>query len=205
MACIAIGLSSYPLLRAWSNGSATTHMLIAWNIGACLYMVAALHMMFTNTQVHMRKRSLAQNEGEWVIMGLVLASAVACLSAVVMELSTAKSLVGVARYFHMGHASFTLATSWLFTQVMFAQQYAHDYYAALENEQHGGIAFPDELLPDYIDFLYLACTIGATSQTADVSFTSRYMRRIGLLHGLMSFFFNTTVLALTVNMASSLI
>jgi uncharacterized membrane protein len=83
-------------------------------------MVAALHMMFTNTQVHTHKRSLVQNEGEWVIMGLVLASAVACLSAVVMELSTAKTLTGVARHFQMRHASFTLATSWLFTQVMFA-------------------------------------------------------------------------------------
>ncbi len=205
MACIALGLAAFPLLSTWATGDSTTHMLIAWNMGACLYLLATLHMMLTSNDAQMRKRALAQNEGEWVIMGLVLVSALACLTAVVVELSTAKSMVGSARYLHMGHASFTLITSWLFTQAMFAQQYAHDYYAALENHEPGGIAFPDEPLPDYLDFFYMACNIGTSCQTADVSFTSRYMRRIGLLHGLVSFFFNTTVLALTVNMASSLI
>jgi uncharacterized membrane protein len=162
-------------------------------------------MMLTCSQASMRKRALAQNEGEWVIMGLAIVSAIACLAAVLSELAGAKALTGAPRYIHMAHATVTLGSSWLFMQAMFAQQYAHDFYAALELQQPGGIEFPGEPAPDYLDFVYMACVIGASSQTADVTFTSRSMRRIGLLHGLVSFFFNTTVLALTINMASSLI
>ncbi len=65
--------------------------------------------------------------------------------------------------------------------------------------------FQKEPLPDCTDFLDMACVIGTSGQKADVSFTGRKMRRIGLLHGLPCFFFNTTVLALTVNRASGLI
>ena len=65
--------------------------------------------------------------------------------------------------------------------------------------------FPKEPLPDYTDLLDMACVIGTSGQTADVSFTGRKMRRVGLLHSLPCFFFNTTVLALTVNRASGLI
>ena len=204
MFSIAVGIVAYVLLGQASLNGTATRVLLAWNCGALTYLVAAGHLMFSSTHESMRRRALAQNDGEWVIMALGLISAFTCLLGVVSELAEAKSAGGHARLAHMGHAVLTLATSWLFTQVMFAQQYAHDYYAALEHGQPGGILFQHEARPDYMDFLYMACVIGATSQTADVSLTSRYMRRIGLLHCLVSFFFNTTVLALTVNMASSL-
>lgn len=204
MFSIALGFVAYSLLGQLPSGSEVTRALIAWNVGALAYLTAAVHLMFRSTHDNMRRRALAQNDGEWVIMALGLLSAFTCLLGVVTELAEARSAEGYLRLMHLGHAILTLATSWLFTQVMFAQQYAHDYYAALEAGAPGGILFQHEDRPDYLDFLYMACVIGATSQTADVTFTSRYMRRMGLLHCLVSFFFNTTVLALTVNMASSL-
>ena len=204
-ACILIAACIYFFLPQIADWHTSTRMLIAWNSGASLYLVAAMHMMFSINEAGIRQRALAQDEGQHLIMAMVVFSALVCLAGVVIELSVAKTLTGEFRYQHMGHAVLTIASSWFFTQVMFAQHYAHQYYLALENKFPGGLIFPEEPLPDYMDFLYMSCVIGTSGQTADVSFTSRSMRRIGLLHCLLCFFFNTTVLALTVNMASSLI
>lgn len=204
-ACFLIATGVFFSLPQVADLPTSTRLLIAWNTGAVLYLLFAMHMMFSISEKGIRQRALAQDEGQHLIMALVVLSALVCLSSVVMELSVAKTLTGELRYQHIGHAVLTIASSWFFTQVMFAQHYAHQYYLALENKLPGGLLFPEEPLPDYMDFLYMSCVLGTSGQTADVSFTSRSMRRIGLLHSLLCFFFNTTVLALTVNMASSLI
>jgi uncharacterized membrane protein len=111
----------------------------------------------------------------------------------------------VLRYAHIGLAAMTLVSSWAFTQLMFAQHYAHDYYAAEAKGCDGGLEFPGRHAPDYGDFIYFACVIGTSGQTADVSFTSRSMRRTGGVHCVLAFFFNTTLLALTINIASGLL
>ena len=87
---------------------------------------------------------------------------------------------------------------------MFALHYAHDYYASEIRGQPGGLDFPGGHAPDYGDFLYFASVIGTSGQTADVSFTNRTMRRTGLVHCVLAFFFNTTLIALTINIASGL-
>jgi uncharacterized membrane protein len=88
---------------------------------------------------------------------------------------------------------------------MFAVHYAHDFYATVARGQPGGLEFPGEQSPDYADFLYFSCVIGTSGQTADVVFCSRAMRRTGLAHCVLAFFFNTTLLALTINIASGLV
>ena len=121
---------------------------------------------------------------------------------IVAELAVVKDLQGPARYAHITLAGMTIATSWAFTQIMFAVHYAHDYYLTAINGEHGGLDFPGGQPPDYGDFLYFACSIGTSGQTADVSFTSHKMRRTGTLHCVLAFFFNTTLVALTINIAS---
>lgn len=97
-----------------------------------------------------------------------------------------------------------LVSSWAFTHMMFALDHAHNYYVALDRGRPAGLAFPGEDPPDYGDFVYFAFVIGTSGQTADVSFTSRSMRRVGLVQCVLAFLFNTTVLALTINMVASL-
>jgi len=82
--------------------------------------------------------------------------------------------------------------------------YAHDYYLSGRHGREPGLAFPQEPSPDYWDFLYFSAVIGTSGQTADVSFTSKPMRRTGLVHCVLAYFYNTTVLALTINIAASL-
>jgi uncharacterized membrane protein len=112
---------------------------------------------------------------------------------------------GMLRHEHIILAVLTILSSWAITQVMFALHYAHEFYNAKERGNPGGLEFPNATVPDYGDFLYFACVIGTSGQTADVSFTIRAMRRTGLAHCVLAFFFNTTLVALTMNIASSLI
>lgn len=134
----------------------------------------------------------------------VVTAALMCVGAIVAQLAVVKDLHGTLRYAHIALAALTIVTSWAFTQVMFALHYAHDYYATEIHGEHGGLDFPGGHPPDYGDFLYFASVIGTSGQTADVSFTSRKMRRTGMVHCVLAFFFNTTLVALTINIASGL-
>jgi hypothetical protein len=182
-----------------------TRSIVGWNVGALVYLLMTLKMMFWSSHERMRVRALRQDEGNTVILVLVVLAALMCLGAIVMELGVVKDLRGELRYTHMVLAGLTIATCWAFTQVMFALHYAHDYYARVIRGEPGGLAFPGGEAPDYGDFLYFACVIGTSAQTADVGFTCRQMRRTGLVHCVLAFFFNTTLLALTINIASSLL
>lgn len=189
-----VSLAQHPVTRA----------ILGWNAGALLYLLLSAHMMFWSTDERMRYRARLHDEGRIGVLVLVVLAALVSLTAIVTELAVAKDMQGAVRYTHIALAVLTILSSWAFTHVMFAQHYAHDYYTALAQGKPGGLEIPGEPLPDYGDFLYFACIIGTSGQTADISFTSQSMRRIGTVHCVLSFLFNTTLLALTVNIASGL-
>lgn len=182
-----------------------TSLIIGWNVGAICYLVLSARMMFWSSHERMRNRAILYDEGRIVILTFVVLAAVVSLGAIVGELAVSKDIHGISRYAHIGLAALTLLTSWAFTQMMFAQHYAHDYYASEAKGCDGGLEFPGKHAPDYGDFIYFACVIGTSGQTADVSFTTRSMRRTGAVHCVLAFFFNTTLLALTINIASGLL
>jgi uncharacterized membrane protein len=202
--CIIVGLSSISAIPAAWQWPQVTQWTLGWNVGALLYLGLALHMMFGSTHERMCKRAVREDDGRLVLLVMVVISALTCLAAIVAELALAKSFQGSERYGHIALAALTIVSSWTFTQVMFAMHYAHDYYLAESFNKTGGLHFPGDHAPDYGDFLYAACVIGTSGQAADVSFTSRTQRRVGLLHSVLSFFFNTMVIALTINIASGL-
>lgn len=181
-----------------------TRLLVAWNVGTCFYVLLAAIMMVRSSQHHMRRRAQIQDDGQLVILILVVVSAVASLVAIAAELSVVKDMHGLLKIEHVTLAGLTVLSSWAFIQTMFALHYAHDYYAALSKNQPAGIQFPGEESPDYGDFFYFAAVIGTSGQTADVSFTSKPMRRIGALHCILAYLFNTTVLALLINIGASM-
>lgn len=202
--CTVIGLAIVGMLPPSLAGQSITRAIIGWNLGAGLYLVLALRMMFWSSHERMRTRALQHDEGRVVVLVLVVIAALMCIGAIVAELAVVKNIHGTLRYAHITLAALTIFTSWAFTQVMFALHYAHDYYAIEVRGEHGGLDFPGAHPPDYGDFLYFACVIGTSGQTADVSFTSRRMRRTGMVHCVLAFFFNTTLVALTINIASGL-
>lgn len=181
-----------------------TAFLVGWNGGACLYLLLAAHMMRQSDDDKIHRHAQVQDEGRHVLLLLVVLSALVCLLAIVVELSLARSLGGVQRLGPIALSALTIVTSWLFTQTMFALHYAHSYFLARHRRQPPGLDFPGQETPNYSDFFYFSVVIGTSAQTADVALSSRAMRRIGTLHCLLSFAFNTTVLALMINIAAGL-
>jgi uncharacterized membrane protein len=181
-----------------------TRLLIAWNFGTCLYVVLAATMMIRSSHRHMRQRAQFQDEGRLAILVFVVVSAAASVAAIGGQLTVVKELHGALRMAHIALAGLTVIFSWAFIQVMFALHYAHDYYAAIARGQSAGLQFPDDEDPNYGDFFYFAAVIGTSGQTADVAFVSKSMRRIGSVHCILSYLFNTTVLALLINIGASL-
>jgi len=143
-----------------------------------------------------RQRACVEDEGAIALLVLTTASALASLAAVVSELGHAPSAYRVS----LGAA--TILLSWAFMHVMFALQ--HEFYGEGNDDRTGGLVFPGNEEPDYWDFLYYSLVVAMTAQVSDVQITSKTMRRLTTVHGVVSFFFNVIVLALTVNIVSSL-
>jgi uncharacterized membrane protein len=99
----------------------------------------------------------------------------------------------------------TIALSWAAVHTTFALHYAHDYY---RGSKPGGLQFPsgdDHDHADYWDFIYFSFVIGMTAQVSDVGITDKTIRRTATVHGIISFVFNTALVALMVNIAASAI
>jgi uncharacterized membrane protein len=202
-----VGLFAGALLAFIPNPlSLSTRSILAWDAGCLWFVVLMVHIMGDKRAVDIERHAARQDEGRHFILGLVLIAAIASLSAVAAELTIAKNVHGLDKSAHIGLAFVTVALSWVLVQMIFALHYAHEYYLPAEDGPgcRKGLAFLDHAPPDYWDFLHFAVVIGVASQTADIAFTSKPMRRIGTVHGVISFCFNTIVLALTINLLAGL-
>ena len=177
-----------------------TRSLVAWDIALGLYLGLAFRVM-TNCDVsRIRRRAAHEDEGRITILVLVVASAMASLLAILAELGGANREPA-----HLALAAVTILLSWAFTHTIFAVHYAHEYYDEKAHNGSGGLNFPGDEPPDYWDFVYFSFVVGMTSQVSDVAVTSRALRRLVAAHGVVSFIFNATLLALTVNIAAGAI
>ena len=135
---------------------------------------------------------------------LTNAAALASLMAIVAELASADAHATYGWYqFALGMG--TILLSWLFMATIFALHYAHEFYGSRRDARIGGLEFPGPHEPDYWDFFYFSLVLAMTSQVSDVSITSRVIRHVAAIQGVMAFLFNLTILALTVSMISGLI
>ncbi|MBC8013411.1 MAG: DUF1345 domain-containing protein [Methyloceanibacter sp.] len=153
-------------------------------------------------------RRASSGESRIVVLVIVILGSLFTLLALVTQLGALKSEQGLDRTISVGLSVSTIFLSWLLIHVVFALYYAHEFHSesrAGASGRGGGLKFPDDRTPDYLDFLYFSFVVGTTAQTSDVEVTSRAMRGVVMLHGILSFFFNTAVIALTVNLAAQLV
>jgi uncharacterized membrane protein len=202
---VLVGLVVYGAVHTLLAESVAVTTLIAWNTGSLLYLLLAWHGMVTTPPPVIRERAVGQDEGRIAILALVVLSALAVLLAVGTQLALVKDLHGRVRIAHVSLAALTVFTSWLFTQVLFAFHYAHDFYMCRIQGAPDPLTFPGTPDPGYGDFFHFACVIGAAAQTADISFHGSALRPVGTLHSILSFFFNATLLALSINLAAGLL
>ena len=188
-------------------GGHPTRAIIAWDIGVIVYLVLSAYLFTSERLERMAEDAAAQEEGEWTIFWLTVAAVVFSFAAIFNELADTKDLPPAQRNLHIALVAITLFVSWLMTHTSFAFRYAHEFYELADNDTGiaGGLEFPSEKRPDYLDFLYFSLVLGMTFQVSDVQITARKFRRLASVHGLLSFLFNTIILALTVNIAAGLL
>jgi len=176
-----------------------TRLIIGWDAGVAIYLMLAFQSMANADVARIRRRAALLDEDRRVFLVLTAGAALASLGAIVVQLSAKETGHQPA---YLGLALATIALSWTFTHTIFALHYAHEFYIEARGEG-GGLAFPGKDQPDYWDFLYFSLVIGMTSQVSDVAVTAKSIRRTVAVHGMLSFFFNATLLALMVNIAAS--
>ena len=201
LSSIAVGLVLLTLLP--DRMREATRLLVAWDVTTLLYVVLTFNMIARSTVETCRARAAQYDEGEQLILLIVVVSAAASFGAIFAELATVKSN-GEGYIECLVVAGVTVALSWTFTHLVFTLHYAHVYYKP-DDDGPGGLRFPGDCEPDYRDFVYYSFVIGCATQTADVATVSRSMRRLSLVHGIVAFAFNSTILALMINVGSSLI
>jgi uncharacterized membrane protein len=182
-----------------------TRILVGWDLAAVIYL-ATTQWTFVRCSIDViRKRASEQDEGAFAILLLTVASTIASQVAIVFELGGLKE-AGTPEIVHRAlFGILTIVLSWAFVHTIFAIHYAHEYYGERSDKKLGGLKFPDDADPNYWDFLYFSLVIAMTSQVSDVAITSKTIRQVATLHAVLSFFFNLTILALTVNIVSNLI
>jgi uncharacterized membrane protein len=173
-------------------------ILIGWDCGVALYLVLIYRATAHASVASIRRRAAINDEGAIALLVLTTAAALASLAAVLAELDHAPQAFRIA----LGIG--TILLSWAFMHVIFALHYAHQFYGGTDSKRTGGLIFPGDEDPDYWDFLYYALVVAMTAQVSDVQITNKKIRRLTTVHGVISFFFNVTVLALTINIVSSL-
>lgn len=207
-AAAGLGVIVGVLLSLIPNALApSTRLILSWDAGCCVFLASVLTWMRGCVVEEMRALAASQDEGAGAILGLSLLAAMASLAAIVVELTLAKGDHGLVKNLRLLLAFVTVVLSWAFVQMIFAIHYAHEYYAPQDDnpaETRGGLGFPGGERPDYWDFLHFSLVIGVAAQTADISFTSKALRRVGTIHSVVAFSFNTVVLAMSINVAASL-
>jgi uncharacterized membrane protein len=181
-----------------------TRGLLGWNVAVWLYLCLIAWMMLHADHTSLRRVAVAQAESSAVVLVIVIVACIVSLFGTVAELMAAKLPGAHNALPHIVFALITLVGAWLLLPTMFTLTYASHFYRA----PHGvGLQFPgaDEAFrPAYSDFLYFSFTVAVAAQTADVTVTTSAMRRLVLLQSVLSFAFNTAILAFSINIAASL-
>src|SRR5262245_34837411 len=183
-------------------------LLVAFDLAAAVFLAAIWTMMARASTADMRRRSRTEDEGRYVVLALGAAVACAILLSIAFALHGIHGQPAAEAGLRVGLAVATILLAWFFMNTMFALHYAHVFYDNADDPaapQAGGLAFPGGRPPDYWDFLYFSFTIGMTFQVSDVQIESHGLRRTSLAHGVLAFFFNVVVLALTINIVAGLI
>lgn len=180
-------------------------VLVSYNVFQWTYLLSLLIFAFTASHRKIKDHARAQDESANFVLAFSSISSVLTLVAIALELTAAKEAHGLHKTMHLVLPAVTLVGVWALLPTMYAIHYAHLYYLT-DVESKRPLKFPDNPeYPDYFDFLYFSVTISVASQTADVSVNSKRGRRLVLIQSILAFLFNTSVLALGINVAASLL
>ena len=202
---MALGAAAW-LLAVVAGVPAPARALIGWNVGATAYLIAAAVLFARAGEAEVRRRAASRDESRGVILLLVAIAIAVSLAGIVAALIAVKTEPAGERDLVAALAALTLLTSWAVLQAVFLVHYAHRHFQSLEARGNdGGFHFPGDPPRTYLDFAYLAICVGATAQVSDPEVQTTPLRNLVTAHAVTSFFYNTAVLALGINILSGLI
>jgi uncharacterized membrane protein len=198
---LIVGLALFFLLpRSWPFNS---RMLVGWDCGVTLFLVTLCLWMRHLTPEQISSHYNEEDPSGPVILVVTVAAALLSLLAIIQPLATLRHVPSGQRVWHFALAALTLIDSWLLVPAMFTMHYADMFYSAPTRDRP--LSFPRTEMPTFWDFAYFSFTIAAASQTADVSTTQVSIRRVVILHEILSFAFNVAILGFAINITAGLI
>jgi uncharacterized membrane protein len=183
--------------------SVVARVLVSWNGGAILFLVWVFVWMSGCTAEQLYVKYKEEDETAALILVVVTCAALLSLVAIVLLLSTVKQVAGTERALHIGLAALTVMSSWLVVPTMFTLHYADAFYSASDDDRP--LLFPQTRRPVFWDFAYFSFTIAAACQTADVSTANTSIRKTVLVHSVIAFIFNASILGFAVNISAGLL
>ena len=182
-------------------------LLIVWNVYALSYCLTSWIVFFSRTCDQIMQHAREEDGSRIFVYFVILLSSFASLFNVLLLISS-DDATKTASFVYVPLTIFGMLLSWMMVHITFAFHYAHLFYddddEGNSHKHAGGLNFPNENKPDYLDFAYFSFIIGMTFQVSDVEITSKKLRRIVLLHSLLAFGLNTFVVALTINLIAGL-
>jgi uncharacterized membrane protein len=197
--CAAIGAAGGVL--AWFFIIWEAALLIGWDVAVAVLLGWIWLALWGLSAADTRKNAGREDPSLHLSELIVLTAGVAILAAVGLLLVRAGSATGATKAYLITLGVLSVALSWMLVHTVFTLRYARSYYGA----PVGGIDFNEDDPPTYLDFAYLAMTIGMTFQVSDTNLTTKAIRRIALGHALLSYLFGAVIVALVINVVSSLL
>lgn len=203
---ISVVLSVTAFFLALKSQSKLIEIVSLWSVFALTYLIMSWIILFTKPIDEIKKTAAKDDGSVPYVFIMILLSSCGSMFMVLLLL--------ISKDVHTSKSNFLvpitvagMMLSWVMVHTLFTFHYAHDYYVPDEKDKSkhvGGLDFPGNERPDYIDFAYFAFVIGCTFQVSDIEISSRKIRRLAFLHQLISFGLNTFVLALSINLVASL-
>lgn len=203
--CVAIAVLVYFIVNI-QKLDVLTHVMIGWDTFSLgMIIMSWITFSITNSR-QIREQAKAQDSSRVLIFVTVLVSTFAGFLAVLLLIISKKDFKDTEAL-HLVVAVGGMLFAWFLVHTIFTFRYAHIFYGDDEEDSNthaGGLKFPEDDKPDYIDFAYYSFVLGMTFQVSDVDITSKRLRRLSLLHSILSFIFNTVMIALTINIMAGL-
>ena len=189
------------------RAGATVRILAGWDATAAAMLVLSWWLILHCDVRETKHRAASADPGRTAVWGLVLLASAVSLFATGAVVRQGRALAPEARDLFVAFCLVTVVVSWLLTHSAYALRYAHLYYRD-DEEGVGGLMFPstgaEQPMPTYVDFAYFAFTVGMCFQVSDVTITSPQIRRATLGHAMLSFAYNTVILAVALNVVIGL-
>ena len=203
---VAMGILTYGVLgAALAQPRWAMRAVAGWDAAAVLLLILAWAIIRQSDISETRRRAALEDPGRNLVSVIVVGTSALSLFASAFVMRRARELAPGQEAVLIILCLAAVVASWCLTHTAYTLRYAHLYYRDDDGEGEGGLTFPGDKAPDYLDFAYFSFTVGMCFQVSDVTITGKPLRGAVLTHAVLSFAYNTAILALALNLVAGLL